>query len=434
MTAARRRCAPARSACARAARAPRCRRSGSRSASPSMVAVLGISESSKADLLAQLDQLGTNLLRVAPGQSFLGDEAVLPESAAPMLRRVARRASRSPRRRPCRGATVRRSPVHRRGRDRRHQRRRRRPVAARDGRRDAARAAASSTPPPARYPAVVLGADAATHARHRRRRLARLARRPLVHRRSASSTRSTLAAGLDTAALIGFDVARVGCSAPTRNPSTVYVRADPDRVERVRDLLGRDGEPGAPGGGRRLAPVRRARGARGGQDRVHLAVPRPRRRRAAGRRRRDRQRDGDLGARAPLGDRPAARARRHAPPRRRAVPVPSRCCWPARGGAAGTLLGALVTARLRDLARAGPPRVPAVALAGGVARRGRRGRRRRPLPGAARRPPLADGGAAHDLILKTCEPTSSSARLNTTRLEVVPSDPTALSRSAGVPA
>ena len=41
----------------------------------SMVAVLGISESSKADLLAQLDRLGTNLLRVAPGQSFLGEEA-----------------------------------------------------------------------------------------------------------------------------------------------------------------------------------------------------------------------------------------------------------------------------------------------------------------------------------------------------------------------
>ena len=54
----------------------------------SMVAVLGISESSKADLLAQIDRLGTNLLRVAPGQSFMGDEAVLPESAAAMLRRV----------------------------------------------------------------------------------------------------------------------------------------------------------------------------------------------------------------------------------------------------------------------------------------------------------------------------------------------------------
>ncbi|HET6550758.1 MAG TPA: ABC transporter permease, partial [Solirubrobacter sp.] len=54
----------------------------------SMVAVLGISESSKADLLAQLDRLGTNLLRVAPGQSFLGEQAVLPEAAPSMLERV----------------------------------------------------------------------------------------------------------------------------------------------------------------------------------------------------------------------------------------------------------------------------------------------------------------------------------------------------------
>src|SRR3954447_7857768 len=53
-----------------------------------MVAVLGISQSSRADLLAQLDRLGTNLLRVTPGQSFLGDESTLPESAAPMLRRA----------------------------------------------------------------------------------------------------------------------------------------------------------------------------------------------------------------------------------------------------------------------------------------------------------------------------------------------------------
>src|SRR3954466_12014525 len=53
-----------------------------------MVAVLGISESSKADLLAEIDRLGTNLLNVAPGQSFLGDPAVLPESAAAMLRRA----------------------------------------------------------------------------------------------------------------------------------------------------------------------------------------------------------------------------------------------------------------------------------------------------------------------------------------------------------
>ena len=46
----------------------------------SMVAVLGVSESSKADLLAVLDRLGTNLLTVGPGQTFGGDDAQLPES------------------------------------------------------------------------------------------------------------------------------------------------------------------------------------------------------------------------------------------------------------------------------------------------------------------------------------------------------------------
>src|ERR687888_102950 len=54
----------------------------------SMVAVLGISESSRADLLAELDRLGTNLLRVSPGQSFLGEDADLPETAAAMVGRA----------------------------------------------------------------------------------------------------------------------------------------------------------------------------------------------------------------------------------------------------------------------------------------------------------------------------------------------------------
>jgi putative ABC transport system permease protein len=55
----------------------------------SMVAVLGISQSSKADLLAQLDELGTNLLTITPGQSLLGEEATLPVAASKMVGRVA---------------------------------------------------------------------------------------------------------------------------------------------------------------------------------------------------------------------------------------------------------------------------------------------------------------------------------------------------------
>lgn len=55
----------------------------------SMVAVLGISESSRADLLATLDRLGTNLLLVGPGQQlFTGDAARLPGSAEEMIRRI----------------------------------------------------------------------------------------------------------------------------------------------------------------------------------------------------------------------------------------------------------------------------------------------------------------------------------------------------------
>jgi putative ABC transport system permease protein len=54
----------------------------------SMVAVLGISESSKADLLSQLDRLGTNLLTIAPGQTAFGDDATLPETARASIGRI----------------------------------------------------------------------------------------------------------------------------------------------------------------------------------------------------------------------------------------------------------------------------------------------------------------------------------------------------------
>jgi putative ABC transport system permease protein len=53
-----------------------------------MVAVLGLSASSKADLLAELDALGTNLLTVAPGQTLGGDDASLPDEASQMIERI----------------------------------------------------------------------------------------------------------------------------------------------------------------------------------------------------------------------------------------------------------------------------------------------------------------------------------------------------------
>ncbi|MFE0765776.1 ABC transporter permease [Streptomyces smyrnaeus] len=50
-----------------------------------MVGVVGISTSSREDLNRKLDALGTNLLTVTPGQSFSGEEARLPKSAVEMI-------------------------------------------------------------------------------------------------------------------------------------------------------------------------------------------------------------------------------------------------------------------------------------------------------------------------------------------------------------
>jgi putative ABC transport system permease protein len=52
----------------------------------SLVAVLAISETSKADLLAKIETLGTNLVTIAPGESLLGKETKLPAAAAGRIR------------------------------------------------------------------------------------------------------------------------------------------------------------------------------------------------------------------------------------------------------------------------------------------------------------------------------------------------------------
>jgi putative ABC transport system permease protein len=53
-----------------------------------MVGVLVISESSRSDLLAQLDRLGTNMLRVTAGQTLFGGSAELAPEARSMIERV----------------------------------------------------------------------------------------------------------------------------------------------------------------------------------------------------------------------------------------------------------------------------------------------------------------------------------------------------------
>ena len=212
--------------------------------------------------------------------------------------------------------------------------------------------------------------------------VARLARRPLVHRdrhpRPGHARRRARHRRADR-----LRRRRVDLFGADRNAVDGLRARRPGRASRAcATCSAATANPEHPRGGRRLAAVRRARGARGGQDRVHLALPRPRRGRAAGRRRRDRQRDGDLGARAALGDRPAARARARPGATSACSSCPSRCCWPALGGIAGVAARRRGDRRLRGEPEDWPAVVPPVALAGGLV--GVDGDRRR-SPGSTRR-------------------------------------------------
>jgi putative ABC transport system permease protein len=206
-----------------------------------MVAVLGISASSRADLLAQLDALGTNLLRVTPGETFLGDQAKLPKESRGMLRRVG----------PVQqvaatggtGASVRRSdliPEEETGGI---------SVLEADpellgtlgGELASGRFLNRAS---ARYPAVVLGAKAAE-----RLGVATAGRQVWLGDRWFTVVGVlrpvTLAPEIDRAALVGFPAAEALLGSDG-SPGTVYVRADPDQVEAVRAVLPATANPANP--------------------------------------------------------------------------------------------------------------------------------------------------------------------------------------------
>ena len=206
-----------------------------------MVAVLGISESSRADLLAQLDSLGTNLLTVTPGETFFGADAKLPKESLGMLRRVgpvqqvAATGNTS--------ATVRRSdriPVVETGgisvlaAD---------PglLAALGGQLADGRFLNRAT---ARYPTVVLGAKAAE-----RLGIGRAGGQVWLGDRWFTVIGIlqplALAPEIDRAALVGFPAAEELLGSDG-SPGTVYVRADPDQVEAVRGVLAATANPENP--------------------------------------------------------------------------------------------------------------------------------------------------------------------------------------------
>jgi putative ABC transport system permease protein len=208
----------------------------------SMVAVLGLSESSRAGLLADLDRLGTNLLRVEPGEQLLsGDEAELPAWAGGAVGRldgVQRTASvRSL------DVTVRRSdripPEETGGLG----------VMAAD---PSLAATLGATVLRGRFldaaterqPAVVLGSVAAE-----RLGVTRPGVQVFIGGRwwtvVGILAPVELDSGLDRAALVGFPAAE-RLLGEKRSASTIYLRADEDRVAAVQSLLPSAASPEAP--------------------------------------------------------------------------------------------------------------------------------------------------------------------------------------------
>lgn len=206
-----------------------------------MVAVVGISTSSRAELDQALDRLGTNLLTAAPGKTRTGEEAVLPEEATASAKRIG----------PVESATATgavKSAVYRTDRIPTGQTGSIAVLAVEPELLTVVDATVHAgswfTPATVPYPTVVLGATAA-------RRLdvpgvgtrvwlggewfvvvGILAPVPLVEE-------------LDSAALVGWGAAKTYLGFDGR-PTRLYVRAAPTQVAAVRAVLGRTVNPEAP--------------------------------------------------------------------------------------------------------------------------------------------------------------------------------------------
>ncbi len=212
-----------------------------------MVAVLGISDSSKAGLVAELNELGTNMLTVTPGETFLGEAAKLPEAAVRDVRnlRSVRSAAAVT---SVSGAAARRSPF----------------IEAAETNGIGVQAADAQllvtlggkmrlgrflNAGDERYPLVVLGLVAAE-----RLGVERLAvgGRPLQV--LIGDTWFTvagvigplpLAPEIERAALIGYPVAK-RLFGTSRHAGMLYARADPERVPEADSLLGAAANPESP--------------------------------------------------------------------------------------------------------------------------------------------------------------------------------------------
>jgi putative ABC transport system permease protein len=206
-----------------------------------MVAVLGVSESSRADLIAELDRLGTNLLTVAPGEATSGQDAVLPVEAPAMVGRIAPVESVS--------ATAElHASVYRNDHIPKGQTGSVSVLAAEAGLLRAVggtvRRGAWLSPATATYPGVVLGATAA-----RRLDVPGVGVRVWLGGQWYSVVGIldpvTLTPELDSAALVGWASATTYLGFDG-HPTTIYVRAVESQVVAVRGVLGRTANPEAP--------------------------------------------------------------------------------------------------------------------------------------------------------------------------------------------
>jgi putative ABC transport system permease protein len=209
-----------------------------------MIAVVGISSSSRAQLDRQLAMLGTNLLTVGPGRTMFGEDATLPLEAESMIERI--------------GPVQTTSAVARLG-DRKVYRSDQIPKAQTNGL--SAYAVRLDLPgtvgaalhsgvwlngATARYPAVVLGSAAA-------QRLGIGHAGPDVQVLLGREWFTVvgildpvaLAPELDAGALIGWEVAAERF-AFDGHATTVYTRSDDDQVENVRAVLAATANPAAP--------------------------------------------------------------------------------------------------------------------------------------------------------------------------------------------
>jgi putative ABC transport system permease protein len=227
-----------------------------------MVAVIAIPASGAQALHDRLAALGTNLLTAGPGQTLFGQDAVLPDAAVPMAKRIGPVQAASGTGNT--SASVRRSDK----------------IAADDtsglavfaakpdllgvlgGKvRTGAFLAAGNQD----YPVTVLGAQAA-------------ARLGIDHVDPARPTQvligtqwftvvgilapMPLAPEIERSVLVGWDVAKrlLGFDG---HPSTVYVRAEESQVDSVRSVLGATLNPEAPNAGARSACAARSGRRRG---------------------------------------------------------------------------------------------------------------------------------------------------------------------------